>query len=372
MLPQATGTNQETEKRIDLVLEGGGVKGIALVGALTVLEEQGFQVQNRAGSSAGAIVATLHAAGYTAGELRDLLSKENFAALLDPTPFDELPLIGKPLSAMLDLGIYKGDRFLEQMRGWLTARNVHTFRDLLHPQYQDDQPMYRYQVQVVVTDVTNHRLLVLPRDAEALGIDPNDLDVALAVRMSMSTPILFRPVRWNNPKTGQEMLLLDGGLLSNFPVWIFDSQGTPEWPTFGLWLLGPEPQIGPTLPPAATAIIKPLLAPIEALRGQREGFIEFLLNLLWTMTDAHDRLYLDQDTFVRTITIPTLGVDSLHFTLSTEQTESLYASGRQAAKQFLQTWSFPAYIAAFRQQQAPGRREEVARKLQTVTARVGP
>ena len=64
MAERAATTGKEQEARIDLVLEGGGVKGIALIGALSVLEERGFQTQNVAGASAGAIVAALHSAGY--------------------------------------------------------------------------------------------------------------------------------------------------------------------------------------------------------------------------------------------------------------------------------------------------------------------
>ncbi len=61
------------EYRLDGVFEGGGVKGIALVGAVSVVEEAGYSFVNLAGTSAGAIVATLLAAGYTAGELKTVL-----------------------------------------------------------------------------------------------------------------------------------------------------------------------------------------------------------------------------------------------------------------------------------------------------------
>ncbi|MDP8926879.1 MAG: patatin-like phospholipase family protein [Actinomycetota bacterium] len=78
---------------------------------------------------------------------------------------------------------------------------------------------YRYKAQVIASDLTKWRLLVLPRDAPKLGIDdPNDLSVALAVGMSISIPILFESVKFANPKTGREHLIVDGGMLSNFPV----------------------------------------------------------------------------------------------------------------------------------------------------------
>ena len=65
------------------MFQGGGVKGIALVGALTTLGEQGFLPQNLAGTSAGAIVATLYAAGYKASELRDIIGSLKFDNFLD-------------------------------------------------------------------------------------------------------------------------------------------------------------------------------------------------------------------------------------------------------------------------------------------------
>ena len=92
--------------------------------------------------------------------------------------------------------------------------------------------------------MTSHELLVLPRDARKLGIEPDELEVALAVRMSMSIPIFFEPVLHENPETGETHIIVDGGMLSNFPVWLFDCEdGEPDWPTFGLLLVEPKPKV---------------------------------------------------------------------------------------------------------------------------------
>ncbi len=81
----------------------------------------------------------------------------------------------------------------------------------------------RYKVHVIASDLTKWGLLVLPRDAPKLGIDaPNDLSVTLAAGMSI--PIFFEPVMLANPKTGREHLIVDGVVLSNFPVWLFDAE----------------------------------------------------------------------------------------------------------------------------------------------------
>lgn len=64
---------REQKRRLDGVFEGGGVKGIALVGALEEIEQAGYHFVNVAGTSAGAIVATLVAAGYSAAELKPII-----------------------------------------------------------------------------------------------------------------------------------------------------------------------------------------------------------------------------------------------------------------------------------------------------------
>lgn len=342
-------------QNVDLVLEGGGVKGIGLVGALAVLEERGFTVQNIAGTSAGAIVATGLAAGYTAAEQRDILAGLDFTQFTDRGWEDRLPF-GAALSTLKDWGHFEGDAFLEWMRALLVTKGVRTFGDLVIPKYAD-QPRYRYKVQVIASDLTDRRLLVLPQDAPRLGIsNPDDLDVALAVRMSMSIPFFFEPVRWPNPDTGRDHIIVDGGMLSNFPVWLFDVEGEPDWPTFGLRLVEPEPKVplGARLP--------------QPPEGEMKTVVDYLKSLIQTMLEAHDRLYIESAEFARTIAIPTLGVGSTEFTLSQARALELYQSGRAAAESFLETWSFPDYIAAFRSGKEHHRRRELADDLRRAGA----
>ena len=330
----------QTEKRVDLVFEGGGVKGIGLVGALSVLEERGYRPRNIAGASAGAIVATLSAAGYNAAELQEIMQTLDYNLFEDETWEDRIPLVGTPLSIIKELGIYKGEYFLGWMREKLEAKGIRTFHDLVHPDYADyaDDDLRHYKVQVIASDLTGRSLLVLPRNSKRkLDVDPDDLNVAEAVRMSMSIPFFFEPVRFTNPQTHQEHLIVDGGVLSNFPVWLFDSDGPPEWPTFGLRLVEPDPKI---------SLAERL--PSEASPGGIEAVIDYIKSLIHTMLEAHDRLYLEQDVYVRTIAIPTLGVQTTEFDLSPEKAQELYESGRTAAKRFLETWSFARYVAKYR------------------------
>jgi NTE family protein len=312
---------ENREKYVDLVFEGGGVKGIALVGAFSVLEERGYEPQNMAGASAGAIVAALIAAGYTSTELRKIIGELDYDHFKDESWEDRIPLAGRSLSILKDMGIYEGEAFLVWMHDLLEAKGIQTFGDLVRR--KDAELRYRYKVQVIASDVTERRLLVLPRDAHRLGVDdPDDLGVALAVRMSMSIPIFFEPVKVTNPQTGRDHLIVDGGMLSNFPVWLFDAE-EPLWPTFGLKLVEkPKVPIGAQLQE-------------ERPRSGVLSVIDYLRSLVDTMMAAHDRLYIEENDFDRTIAIDTLGVGTTEFDLSEERAIGLFESGRTAAEKFL-------------------------------------
>ena len=342
----------------DLVFEGGGVKGIGLAGALQTLEERAYIPQNVAGTSAGAISAALLAAGYSADELREIIMALDYRQFQDEAWEDKVPLIDRSLSLLLDLGLYEGERFYEWMKEMLEAKGVRTFADLVHPEYADD-PRFRSKLQVIASDVTTHELLVLPRDAEKLGIEPDDLDVALAVRMSMSIPIFFEPVRFEGPKADRTHVIVDGGMLSNFPVWLFDCEDgePPEWPTFGLLLVEPKPSV-----PIGARLPAPKMA------GSGPGaVIDYVKALAQTMMEAHDRLYIEQSSFARTIAIPTLGVGTTEFDLPRERAVALYDSGRWAAEKFLDDWDFDAYVAEFRSGKDHSRRDAVTASMSPTT-----
>jgi NTE family protein len=336
---------------VDLVFEGGGVKGIGLAGAFSLLEERGYRAQNVAGTSAGAITAALVAAGYTADELREIVFSLDYRQFEDRRWY-ERTYGGLGLNVLRQQGIYRGRVFSEWMTEKLAAKNIRTFSDLATG-YED--PKYASRLQVIVSDVTARQLLVLPRDAHVLGLDPGELEVAQAVRMSMSIPIFFEPVRIENKVTNHEHLIVDGGMLSNFPVWLFDCEhgDPPQWPTFGLLLVEPDPK-----EPITARLPEPERGP----RGAR-GIVELLSAMLHTMMEAHDRLYLEQATFARTIGIPTLGVGTTEFDLPRDRAQALYQSGRDAAARFLETWDFEGYIREFREGKTHSRRDQVGSQI---------
>ena len=326
-------------KKIDAVFEGGGVKGSGLVGAIAVAEELGYQFENVAGTSAGAIVASLIAAGYTAAELKGIMDEIDYQAFKDRGVLGRIPLIGLLAQFVVKKGIYEGSFFEEWIRGLLSRKGVRTFGDLWQPKYKDD-PVFCCRLQVVVSDISRGRLIVLPRDSADYGIKPEELDIAGAVRMSMSLPFFYKPVKMRT-REGTTSYLVDGGILSNFPIWLLDDgSDDPEWPTIGFKLVEPE----------------------EGKPHQIFGPVTLFAALFSTMMEAHDARYIQDVNFMRTIPIPTLGVQTTEFHLSQERRDALYRSGVSAAEEFFQHWDFELFKQANRDRERMHRRESVWQK----------
>jgi len=304
--------------KYDLVCEGGGTKIPGLVGAMYELENHGFIPSHLAGTSAGSIVASLRAAGYTPDQLKTLLLDLNFKDFLDGGAWGT-----KAYSVFTKHGIYKGDYFYNYMKDLLQTKGIRTFGDLLSDEHADlETQRYRWKLKVFASDISLERLVTFPDDATLYGMFPDDVEVAWAVRTSMSIPFFFHPVQKG------KSYLVDGGLISNFPIWLWDSYNTePEWPTFGLLL---DEKDGPS-----------------RQEPNKIGFWphDFFLAIFRTMMKASDRRFIRPDDFNnRTIKIDTLGVGTTDFNLSAERKEALFHSGRKAAEEFLKDWTFEEYV----------------------------
>jgi NTE family protein len=337
----------------DLVFEGGGVKGIGLAGAFAALEQRGFEHKSVAGTSAGAITAALVAAGYRSAELDRILLEVPFAKFKDTSWEDRVPLIGRVAGLLLERGIYEGRYFQDWISGLLEAKGVTRFGQLVDESAEEEKN--RWRLRVIASDVTHRRMLVLPNDAAHLGIEPDELEIAYAVRMSMSIPVFFEPVVHRNPRTGEDHLIVDGGMLSNFPVWLFDCEGRdPKWPTFGLMLVEPDPKV-----PIGHRLAD------ENHGAERGSVLDYFKSLASTMMAAHDRLYIEKATYARTIPIPTLGVGTTEFDITPARVKALYDSGHAAAASFLDGWDFQAYVDEFRRGKDHSRRGDLVRELTT-------
>lgn len=340
-------TTPESAPQADLVFEGGGVKGIGLAGAYRELSDRGYRPACVAGTSAGAITAALVAVGYSGAELQDIvLHQMHFQDFEDPTFLDHFGTPGELAQFFVSRGIHSGKYFLAWMRERLLAKGITTFGQLRDPAATDPNRVYR--LQVIASDLSARSMLVLPRDAPRLGIDPDRLEIAEAVRMSMSIPVFFEPVTIRNRSTKTDHMIVDGGLLSNYPVWLFDTAaGTaPRFPTFGMLLVAPNQQ-APLLPST----------PASETAAAIGSDVDFLKAIAQTMMEAHDRFYVEQENFARTIPIPTLGVGTTEFDIAPARAQALFESGQTAAAHFLDAWDFQAYIDKFRRGTVPSRRE---------------
>ena len=318
------------EKKADLALEGGGVKGIGLVGAITTLASQGYTFPRVAGTSAGAIVGALVAACVATGKdvelLVDIMKKIDYTRFRDKTALDHLGVVGQGAELLLGRGIYRGDYLLTWLGEQLSALGVETFGDLRISNTDDPDsalpPNERYRLVVLASDVTRGELAHLPWDLKSqYNIDPDPVRIVDAVRASMSIPFFFQP--YTLP--GTKVTFVDGGMLQNFPIEAFDRpDGRSRWPTFGVKLsTRPDPQA--RMQPTKTTL-------------------ELALSCLRTLIDEHDDYHLDDDrTTQRTIFVDTTGVSATNFGIDLATQDRLFANGQEAAKKFVANWP-PAHF----------------------------
>lgn len=157
----------------------------------------------------------------------------------------------------------------------------------------------------------------------------------------MSIPFFFEPVELRDTG-GRKHLIVDGGLLSNYPIWLLDDATTdPPWPTFGFKLMEPDKRE-----------LK------EAKRNPINNPISFLKAIVGTMLDAHDNYHISKSKgdFDRTIGIPTIvsvnGIEkeigTTDFNITQEESQTLFENGVKAAKQFLKKWDFEKWKKKYR------------------------
>ncbi|MGR3764990.1 patatin-like phospholipase family protein [Rossellomorea sp. NS-SX7] len=291
---------------IDGVFSGGGVKGLALIGAYQAIEERGFRFRRVAGTSAGAIVAAFIAAGYSSSELKDIMEEMDIKKVLDTNAVFSIPFI-KWFRVYYRLGLYKGIALENWIEQKLKARGIYTFADLPEK-----------SLRVIASDLSNGRLLVLPDDLEKYGISPQTFPVARAIRMSASLPYFFEPVKLRSLEGTS--LLVDGGVLSNFPMWLFDRENVKKV----------RPVIG----------VKLSHNSLERPKNKIKNAIELYSALFQTMKDAHDSRYISRKHEKNIIFIPTEGVQTTEFELSKEKKGELIQLGKYQGELFLKQWTY--------------------------------
>ncbi|QFT89762.1 hypothetical protein FIU87_13955 [Bacillus sp. THAF10] len=293
--------------KIDGVFSGGGIKGFALIGALMAVEERGLSFERLAGTSAGSIIAAFSAAGYTANEIYHLMEETDIMNFLD----QRTTLLPSPITKWLllywKLGLYKGDALENWLTEKLAAKGVYTFGDLP-----------KDHLRIIASDLTGGRIAVLPDDLPKYQIDPKKFSVAKAVRMSCSIPYFFEPVKIKGK--GVNYLFVDGGVLSNFPIWLFDNDRIPKVrPVLGVKLSAKQED-----------------RPVNKINNA----ITMFGALFETMKDAHDAKHISSRHEKDIIFIPMDHISITEFALTEERKRGLMEIGKKRAEAFLLRWCY--------------------------------
>jgi NTE family protein len=335
----------------DLALEGGGVKGIGLVGAVLALSEAGYRFRGVAGTSAGAIAASLIAAiaksGKEMSELKTCMDSMEFSKFMPEGKLHEFldHHGGKPGELLADaailthrMGLYPGDYLEEWLTPHLQGFGVHTFGDLKLSSEEDPGMSlpegHDYRLVVHTSDITREELVRLPWDYPIYGHVPDDEPVVTAVRASMSIPFFFVPVEFEAlaadvpipTPDGRTVTLhyapgtstwVDGGMLRNFPIGAFDRHdgAAPRWPTIGIKLSSLQTDY-----PATTGC---------------QSAIHVATHCLKTMMNEWDTYAVDAATTGRTIFVNNGGLTATQFDLTPAQQDMLFLHGVSAATKFV-------------------------------------
>jgi NTE family protein len=278
--------DDEGHQYVDLVMEGGGVLGLALAGYTYLLEEMGIRFLRIGGTSVGSINALFLASLGPPAEAKsekviaEMISLDMLSVLDgddDALEFVEAVVEKRnwltTAVAFLqawdtvrdDLGLVPGERFVGWLASVLGRGGINTYRQLEARlrelpeglRLRDGRLLTveeaRPALAVVATDVTTQSKVELPRMASLYWHDPDAVNPALFTRASLSIPFFFQPFkkadipqgpeaeeRWRRfvgyyGPVPTECALVDGGIVSNFPIGLFHQPRTvPHAPTFGV------------------------------------------------------------------------------------------------------------------------------------------
>lgn len=307
----------------NLVFEGGGVKGIAYVGVMEVLEQKSISpatIKRVGGTSAGAINALLFALGFDSKELKDIMKTMDFKSFMD----DSFGFLRDAWRLFNEYGLHKGDSFKiwisELIEKKLGNKNA-TFSDLKNKGLPE--------LFVYATDLNTGYARVY-----SYASSP-DMPLAEAVRRSMSIPLFFAAVTDEKSKH----IMVDGGVQNNYPIKLFDH---PEY-------IENQAAKVETSYYADTDFVynKETLGirldsgrEIAAFKNHSEqssdikDFRQYLHALIGAVMNAQEFSHLHSDDWHRTIYVDTLKVKTTDFALGDDKKNALMESGRKAAKSY--------------------------------------
>jgi NTE family protein len=329
----------------NLVFEGGGVKGIAYIGAMQVLEQRQILkgIKRVGGTSAGAINALLFSLGYTIREQRDILSSTDFKAFMD----DSFGLIRDIRRLAKEFGWHKGEFFsnwIGELIKKKLGRETATFKALENAGYP--------ALYVTGTNLSSGYSEVFSVERDA------NMPLASAVRISMSIPLFFAAVRYGENND----VYVDGGCMRNYPIKLFDRERYIDMPNEdyavrrtdyynkenALFLLdrpGRSPYVynrqtlGMRLDTAEEIAMyryseKTMSKPIK-------NFTDYARALVSTMMHVQENQHLHSDDWQRTIYINTVDVSTTDFDLSNKKKETLIREGITGTENYFRWFEDP-------------------------------
>lgn len=276
-----------------LAFAGAGVRNPGYVGAVQALGDAGAleRIEGVAGTSSGSIIATLLAVGYTPAELRQAMLDLDFGKITDGGFFSGA------VNLLTGFGWHPGIYFRKKMEETIAAKTGNgrmTFRDLQRGSYR--------KLHIVGANLSTHRARVFP-DARSW-----DLPLAEAVRISMSIPLFFKSMRVDGD------VYVDGGVILNFPIGVFDTPGGDSRETLGVYM-GARPETH--------------RQPVHTLH-------DFAGALFASLVATQDEdLRLSPVDSARSIRVDDLGIHPAYFQIKEEEKLALMEQGVQATQRYL-------------------------------------
>jgi NTE family protein len=329
----------------NLIFEGGGVKGIAYVGAMQILEQRGHlkNILRVGGTSAGAINALLFALGYDIPAQRKIIGSTEFKEFMD----DSFGLIRDIRRLAKSFGWYKGDFF----SGWIA--------DLIQKQLGNQKATFKDLKAAKKPDLYMLGTNLSTGYSEVFSIERHpDMPLAEAVRISMSIPLFFAAKRYGP----RDDVYVDGGVMLNYPVKLFDRQRyidiekepaaartTEYYNKENARFLLDKPGRSPYVYNRQTLGLRldtseeiALFRYDEQMVGKQiSSFTDYAKALLTAIMQVQENQHLHGDDWQRTIYIDTLDVKTTDFDLSDKKKEALLQEGIKGAETFFKWFEDP-------------------------------
>jgi len=301
----------------NLVLEGGGVKGISHVGVIKVLEDKQLykDIKNFCGSSAGGLIATMAACGASAEYMKNVMMELDFNNLKDSyngwLPFYSL------YRFYYNKGLYMGNALLN-----LTKKILKELVDSPDITFEELYKLKGTTLALTATKLSQYNYVY---KSESLYLDrhtyPN-MSVALACRMTASYPWVFEPVPF---ECGD---IVDGGLLNNYPITYFDKTHDLKR-TIGVKLLTDDEY---------DIIIKKDHHHFTSNDNLKSFTMSIIDSLYTNASKSHEHA----ENWSRTIPVQTGRISAMNMDITAVDKHTLYKSGIDAATKFLETIRHPS------------------------------